>query len=160
MRFTVPSMVTRRTFLAASLAAPLARAVEAQVAPAGQMLLSIHQNTSRAAGFRGSLEEKEPAIAYNAAKGAVNTLTKDMAVKLAPYGIRVNAIAPGAFDTDMMEYVKGDPVRLATFFEQIPLRRPGGEDDVKGAVVFLASDAGAYVTGHNLVLDGGWLVRA
>ena len=56
MRFTVPSMVTRRTFLAASLAAPLARAVEAQVAPAGQMLLSIHQNTSRAAGFRGSLE--------------------------------------------------------------------------------------------------------
>ncbi|HEX5066704.1 MAG TPA: SDR family NAD(P)-dependent oxidoreductase, partial [Myxococcota bacterium] len=61
---------------------------------------------SSISGFRGSLEEKEPAIAYNAAKGAVNTLTKDMAVKLAAHGIRVNAIAPGAFDTDMMDYVK------------------------------------------------------
>lgn len=117
-------------------------------------------HVSSISGFRGSLEEKEPAIAYTAAKGAVNTLTKDMAVKLAPHGIRVNAIAPGAFDTDMMEYVKGDDAKLAAFLEQIPLRRPGGEDDVKGAVVFLASDAGAYVTGHNLILDGGWLVRA
>lgn len=116
-------------------------------------------HVSSISGFRGSLEEKEPAIAYNAAKGAVNTLTKDMAVKLAPHGIRVNAIAPGAFDTDMMEYVKGDDARLSAFLDQIPLRRPGGEDDVKGAVVFLASDAGAYVTGHNLVLDGGWLVK-
>lgn len=117
-------------------------------------------HVSSISGFRGSLEEKEPAIAYNAAKGAVNTLTKDMAVKLAPHGIRVNAIAPGAFDTDMLDYVRGEPGRLERFLEQIPLRRPGGEDDVKGAAVFLVSDAGAYVTGHILVLDGGWLVRA
>ena len=110
-------------------------------------------------GFRGSVEEKEPAIAYNAAKGAVNTLTKDMAVKLARHGIRVNAIAPGAFDTDMMEYVRRDPEMLAAFLDQIPMKRAGGPDDVKGAVVFLASDAAAYVTGHVLVVDGGWLVR-
>ena len=115
---------------------------------------------SSISGFRGSLEEKEPAIAYNAAKGAVNTLTKDMAVKLAPHGIRVNAISPGAFDTDMMETLRDDEEKLARFLEQIPLNRPGGEDDVKGAAVFLASDAAAYVTGHNLVVDGGWLVRA
>ena len=115
---------------------------------------------SSISGFRGSLEEKEPAIAYNAAKGAVNTLTKDMAVKLARHGIRVNAISPGAFDTDMMDYVRDDAKKLARFLEQIPLNRPGGEDDVKGAAVFLASDAAAYVTGHNLVVDGGWLVRA
>jgi gluconate 5-dehydrogenase len=114
---------------------------------------------SSISGFRGSLEEKEPAIAYNAAKGAVNTLTKDMAVKLAAHKIRVNAIAPGAFDTDMMDYVKGDPEKLRRFLEQIPQRRAGGEDDVKGAAVFLASDAAAYVTGHVLVVDGGWLVR-
>jgi len=56
MSDTVPAMITRRTFLAASLAAPLAKAVHAQVAPGGRMLLSIHQNTSRVAGFRGSLE--------------------------------------------------------------------------------------------------------
>jgi len=115
---------------------------------------------SSISGFRGSLEEKEPAIAYNAAKGAVNTLTKDMAVKLAPFGIRVNAIAPGAFDTDMMDYVRDDPEKLRRFLDQIPQRRPGGEDDVKGAAVFLCSDAAAYVTGHVLVVDGGWLVRA
>lgn len=115
---------------------------------------------SSISGFRGSLESKEPAIAYSAAKGAVNTLTKDMAVKLAPHGIRVNSIAPGAFDTDMMGYVKGDDAKLRAFLDQIPLARAGGEDDVKGAAVFLASDAAAYVTGHNLVVDGGWLVRA
>ncbi len=111
---------------------------------------------SSISGSRGSPEEKEPAIAYSAAKGAVNTLTKDMAVKLARFGIRVNAISPGAFDTDMMDYVRGD----AAFLEQIPMRRAGGEDDIKGAVVFLASEAARYVTGHNLVVDGGWLVRA
>ncbi len=114
---------------------------------------------SSISGFRGSLEEKEPAIAYNAAKGAVNTLTKDMAVKLAPYGIRVNSIAPGSFDTDMMDYVRDDGPKLRAYLEQIPLGRAGGEDDIKGAIVFLASDAARYVTGHNLVVDGGWLVR-
>jgi gluconate 5-dehydrogenase len=90
----------------------------------------------------------------------VNTLTKDMAVKLAPFGIRVNAIAPGAFDTDMMDYVRQDEQTLQRFLDQIPMRRAGGEDDVKGAAVFLVSDAAAYVTGHVLVVDGGWLVRA
>jgi gluconate 5-dehydrogenase len=89
----------------------------------------------------------------------VNTLTKDMAVKLAPHGIRVNSIAPGAFDTGMMDYVRDDPGRLERFLDQIPLGRPGGEDDVKGVAVFLASEAARYVTGHNLVVDGGWLVR-
>jgi gluconate 5-dehydrogenase len=115
---------------------------------------------SSISAFRGSLEEKEPAISYTASKGAVNALTMDMAVKLAPYGIRVNAIAPGAFDTDMMDYVRHDEAVLGRFLEQIPLARPGGEDDVKGAAVFLVSDAAAYVTGHVLVVDGGWLVRA
>jgi NAD(P)-dependent dehydrogenase (short-subunit alcohol dehydrogenase family) len=114
---------------------------------------------SSISGFRGSLEEEEPAIAYNAAKGAVNTLTKDMAIKLAPHGIRVNSIAPGSFDTDMLDYVRQDPERYQRYLTQIPMRRPGVEDDIKGAAVFLASDAAQYVTGHNLIVDGGWLVR-
>jgi len=114
---------------------------------------------SSISGFRGSLEEKEPAIAYNAAKGAVNTLTKDMAVKLAPHGIRVNSIAPGSFDTDMLEYVRRDPEAYRRYLEQIPMGRSGEADDLKGAAVFLASDAARYVTGHNLIVDGGWLVR-
>ena len=89
----------------------------------------------------------------------MNTLTKDMAVKLAPHGIRVNAIAPGAFDTEMMDYVRDDASTLERFLDQVPQRRAGGEDDVKGAAVFLASDAAAYVTGHVLVVDGGMLAR-
>jgi gluconate 5-dehydrogenase len=106
-------------------------------------------------GLRGATEEGMPAIAYNASKGAVITLTKDMAVKLAPFGIRVNGIAPGAFDTDMMEHLRRDPERLRRYLATVPLARAGGEDDIKGAVVFLASDAAAYVTGHTLVVDGG-----
>ena len=116
-------------------------------------------HVSSISGFRGSEEEKEPAIAYNASKGAVNTLTKDMAVKLARYGIRVNAISPGSFDTSMMDYVRDDPRKLESYLAQVPMKRAGGEDDIKGAAVFLASDAAQYVTGHNLVVDGGWLVR-
>ena len=109
--------------------------------------------------FRGAEEEAEPAIAYGASKGAVSSLTLDMAVKLAPHGIRVNAIAPGPFYTDMMNHVRHDPERLAKFHEQVPQRRSGGEDDIKGAAVFLASDAAAFVTGHTLVVDGGMLAR-
>jgi gluconate 5-dehydrogenase len=117
-------------------------------------------HVSSISGFRGSVEDRNPAIAYSAAKGAVNTLTKDMAVKLARHRIRVNSIAPGAFDTEMLDWMRGDAEKERRFFAQIPLARPGGEDDVKGAAVFLASDAAAYVTGHNLIVDGGWLVRA
>jgi NAD(P)-dependent dehydrogenase (short-subunit alcohol dehydrogenase family) len=55
--------------------------------------------------------------------------------------------------------VRHDPERLARFYEQVPMRRSGGEDDIKGAAVFLASDAAAFVTGHTLVVDGGMLAR-
>jgi gluconate 5-dehydrogenase len=107
--------------------------------------------------FRGAEEEAEPAIAYGASKGAVSSLTLDMAVKLAPHGIRVNAIAPGPFFTDMMNHFRHDPERLARLYAQVPMRRSGGEDDIKGAAVFLASDAAAFLTGHTLVVDGGML---
>jgi NAD(P)-dependent dehydrogenase (short-subunit alcohol dehydrogenase family) len=109
--------------------------------------------------MRGAEEEAEPAIAYSASKGAVNAITRDLAVKLAPHGIRVNAIAPGPFDTDMFDHVRDDPETLREFLQQVPLRRPGGEDDIKGAIVFLASEASRFVTGHTLVVDGGTLAR-
>ena len=112
-------------------------------------------HVSSISGYKGDFEEAQPAIAYNASKGAVITLTKDMAVKLAPYGIRVNGIAPGAFQTAMMDYLSREPDKLERLHARIPMHRSGGEDDIKGAVVFLASDAAAYVTGHTIAVDGG-----
>jgi len=112
-------------------------------------------HVSSISGMQGAWEADQPNIAYNASKGAVLTLTKDMAVKLAPYRIRVNSIAPGPFLTDMMRHLRVDEETLRRFHAGVPLGRSGGEDDIKGAVVFLASDAAAFVTGHTLVVDGG-----
>ena len=117
-------------------------------------------NIASIAALRGVPDEKEPSIAYSASKGALISLTRDLAVKLAPDHIRVNCISPGAFDTDMFAWVRDDPAKLADFERQVPMARPGCEDDIKGVVVFLASAASSYVTGANLVVDGGWLVGA
>ena len=77
-------------------------------------------HVSSISGLRGDFEADQPAIAYNASKGAVITLTKDMAVKLAPHGIRVNGIAPGPFLTDMMTHISDDPERLRAFHRRSP----------------------------------------
>jgi gluconate 5-dehydrogenase len=105
-------------------------------------------NVTSVGGYRGAPDYAQPAIAYNSSKGAVITLTKDMAVKLAPFGIRVNAIAPGPFLTDMMNHVKENEAALAVMTRAVPLARTGTRDDMKGVAVFLASPASAYVTGH------------
>ena len=114
---------------------------------------------SSVAALRGVSDMLEPSIAYTASKGALHPLTRDMAIKLAPHGIRVNAIAPGAFDTDLLAYIRSDPERDRAFLARMPLGRVGQEDDAKGAVVYLASAASAFVTGQILVVDGGWSVQ-
>ena len=100
-------------------------------------------------------DSEQPVVAYNASKGALLSLTRDLAVKLGPAGIRVNAVAPGPFLTDMMNHIREEPGRLEAHNQQIPLRRSGEEDDIKGVIVFLASGASAFMTGHTLVVDGG-----
>ncbi len=118
-------------------------------------------NISSVMGFRGSEEMAHPAVPYNSAKAAINLLTMNLAVKLAPYRIRVNAIAPGFFRTDMMSYIEKPEFRAAydLTLSRIPLGRIGDCDDMKGLAVFLASDASAYMTGHVVVNDGGLLAR-
>ena len=114
-------------------------------------------NISSISAWRCAPDEAEPVVAYNASKGAVVSLTRDMAVKLASDKIRVNGIAPGPFLTDMMNHVRHDEVKLREFERNIPQQRSGTEDDIKGVVVFLAADASAYITGQTVVVDGGWL---
>ncbi len=118
-------------------------------------------NISSIMAFRGSDEKIHPAVPYNSTKAAINALTMNLAVKLAPYNIRVNAIAPGFFRTDMMGYIETPDFKKEydMMLNLIPMRRVGDIDDMKGVAVFLASDASAYMTGHVLLNDGGFLAK-
>ena len=93
----------------------------------------------------------QPPIGYSATKGAVHQLVKHFAALLAPE-VRVNCVTPGGL-------LRGQPEELVRRYKaQVPLRRMGTEADLIGPIVFLLSDAAAYVTGHNLVVDGGYTV--
>jgi len=118
-------------------------------------------NISSIMGFRGSDEKVHPAVPYNSTKAAINLLTMNLAVKLAPDNIRVNAIAPGFFRTDMMAYIEKPEFKeqYERMLGLIPMRRVGDIDDMKGLAVFLASDASAYMTGQVVANDGGFLAR-
>ncbi len=97
--------------------------------------------------------------AYAAAKGGIGQLTKALANEWAARGVNVNAITPGYIATDLTQPLRDDAVRNEAIESRIPAGRWGSVDDLKGAVVFLASDAAAYVHGAILVVDGGWLAR-
>lgn len=97
--------------------------------------------------------------AYAASKGGVGQLTKALSNEWASKGIQVNAIAPGYIDTDMNEALIANETRAKQILERIPAGRWGKPEDFKGAVVFLASNASAYVSGEVLTIDGGWMGR-
>ena len=93
--------------------------------------------------------------AYTASKGAVKMLTKAMAVDLGPHGINVNGIGPGYFKTELTDALVKDPHFSDWLVNRTPSRRWGEVDDLAPAAVFLASDAGRFVNGHILYVDGG-----
>lgn len=97
--------------------------------------------------------------AYAASKGGVAQMTKTFANEWTARGITVNCIAPGYIATDMNEALLNNPERLKSISERIPAGRWGVPEDFKGPAVFLASKAGAYVSGHTLTIDGGWMGR-
>jgi NAD(P)-dependent dehydrogenase (short-subunit alcohol dehydrogenase family) len=93
--------------------------------------------------------------AYSATKAAVHMLTRSLAHQLATERITVNAIAPGPFESKMMAFALDDPTTRATIEQQVPLGRIGRPDDMAGAAIYLASRAGAYLTGAVIPVDGG-----
>jgi 2-deoxy-D-gluconate 3-dehydrogenase len=96
---------------------------------------------------------------YAASKSGIAGLTRALANEWAPLGINVNAIAPGYFSTPLTAALREDPERSGQILARIPAGRWGETSDLKGAVVFLASDASSYVYGTILPVDGGWLSR-
>lgn len=114
-------------------------------------------NIASTAGLRGTSPEVLDAVGYNASKGGIVILTKDLAVKWARYHIYVNAIAPGFFPTkmtkDVLQY-KGQEI-----LDAIPLHRVGGERDLQGAALYFAAAASDFTTGQILSVDGGALAQ-
>lgn len=92
---------------------------------------------------------------YGASKAAVALLTAQMALEWGPHGIRVNAVAPGLIDAGMSGPIYADPETREARESKVPLGRLGTADDIAAVVMFLASDAAAYLTGQNIVVDGG-----
>ena len=100
-----------------------------------------------------------PNISYQATKGAVVNLTRALAVEWAPFGVRVNAVAPTWVRTDFIKPLTDNPELLARMNAMTPLGRIAEIDEVVGGIVYLASPAAAMVTGHTLAIDGGFLAQ-
>jgi cyclopentanol dehydrogenase len=113
-------------------------------------------NISSVAGIGQSLHQ-EPA--YAASKGAVRIFTKVTASQHARDGIRCNSVHPGPVDTEMIRSAMADPKALERRLERVPMRRMGTVDEIVTAVLYLASDESSYVTGAELVIDGGALAQ-
>lgn len=95
--------------------------------------------------------------AYTASKGAVKQLTKALATELIEFGIRVNAIAPGAFETPMTEYSRSRPEAMSALVSHTPMKRFGKPEELVGPLLFLSSEMSSYVTGVIVPVDGGYL---
>jgi NAD(P)-dependent dehydrogenase (short-subunit alcohol dehydrogenase family) len=108
-------------------------------------------NLSSVAGQKGA----PGASIYVASKHAVEGLTKTAALEAATFGVRVNAVAPGPIDTDMLSRFTGTTDRKASFIANVPLKRAGKPDEVAQAIVYLSSDRASFITGQIVGVDGG-----
>ncbi len=134
------------TFYVCTAAVPHMRKPEVQKSGGGRVV-----NFGSVAGIRA----RPNVPVYGASKAAVQSLTQSLAVEFAPLGIRVNAVLPGQFDTDMGAPLMNDPEALAAYVKRMPLGRVGRAEEVPALVVYLCSPASSYVTGSLVVVDGG-----
>ncbi len=111
-------------------------------------------NVASTSSFTAS---SQPMAAYDVSKAGVRMLTQSAARELGPHGVRVNAVAPGTMDTALVRALFPDAPAEELIGSRIPLGRLGDPAEIAEAVAFLADPAAAYVTGHVLVVDGGWL---
>jgi NAD(P)-dependent dehydrogenase (short-subunit alcohol dehydrogenase family) len=121
-------------------------------------------NISSIAGIIGMSGQQQPPDApltgaYAASKGAVRTLTKATAIQLAPFNIRVNSVHPGAIDTPMTAVMMADPEARERQLLRHPIGRIGRPEDIAYAILYLSSDEAAFVTGAELVVDGGYTAQ-
>jgi NAD(P)-dependent dehydrogenase (short-subunit alcohol dehydrogenase family) len=108
----------------------------------------------------GGLRGSATLGAYNISKAADLQLMRNLAVELGPHNIRTNCIAPGLIKTNFSRALWEDEANLASALKSLPLGRIGEPDDIAGAAVFLASNAGRYVNGATIVIDGGLTISA
>lgn len=97
-------------------------------------------------------------VAYASAKGGVNQMTKVMALEWAKEGVRVNAIAPTYFETEMVAQLRNDPEKFNFITERTPMGRWGYPPELEGIVIFLAAPASDFITGQTIYIDGGWTI--
>jgi len=97
-------------------------------------------------------------LAYASSKGGVDQMTKVMALEWAKQGVRVNAIGPTYFETDMVKQIRNDPERFNFINERTPMGRWGYLPELEGIVIFLASRASDFITGQTIYIDGGWTI--
>jgi NAD(P)-dependent dehydrogenase (short-subunit alcohol dehydrogenase family) len=135
---------TRGTFLGIKTAIP-----EMQKAGGGAIV-----NLSSISGFIG---QEFVHMGYNAAKGAIRLLTKSAAVQYAKDGIRVNSVHPGMMPPMRTSVTAADPVVREKLLATVPMKRAGRPEEAAYAILFLASDEASYITGTELVVDGGFL---
>jgi NAD(P)-dependent dehydrogenase (short-subunit alcohol dehydrogenase family) len=125
---------------------------------AGPMLIdSEHGVVINVSSMYGVVASRGPMTAYNATKAALVGLSRHLAAQWGRYGVRVNALAPGYFPSEMTDDF-ADPDFRQVVEERTLLRRVPGIEELDGALLFLASDASSYATGHTLVVDAGWSV--
>jgi NAD(P)-dependent dehydrogenase (short-subunit alcohol dehydrogenase family) len=134
-----------------------AQAAARQMAPQGKGAIvtvsSIHGWLTADPRLYEGIEMDRSGPAYQASKAAVLALTRNLAAELGPSGIRVNCISPGYFPHD-----RSDPRFIERCRQRNPLGTFGSPEDIKGAVILLASDAGRFMTGSNVMVDGGWSI--